>query len=148
MTISPPVLEQVRLRAQFACEYCGVMEADTGGELTVDHFQPSTRGGSDDASNLLYCGLGYCRLSRSAYMDPVSRVRDFLLDNVGHMTYPGNPSFDARAQRWLVPICCRTGGGSLVVGDVELDREGHIIFAPSREELSARLAAKCSAALP
>jgi hypothetical protein len=81
-------------------------------------------------------------------MDPVSRVRDFLLDNVGHMTYPGNPSFDAKAQHWLVPICCRTEGGSLVVGDVELDREGHIIFAPSKEELCARLVIKSTVTQP
>lgn len=26
-----------------------------GGELTVDHFQPQSRGGADDLSNLLYC---------------------------------------------------------------------------------------------
>jgi hypothetical protein len=44
-------------------------------------------------------------------MDPMSRVRDYLLDNVGHMTYPGNPSFDAAAQRWFVPIYCRTNRG-------------------------------------
>jgi hypothetical protein len=43
-------LEQVRLRAKFACEYCGVTEADTGGELTIDHFQPDIRGGSADIS--------------------------------------------------------------------------------------------------
>jgi hypothetical protein len=103
---------------------------------------------TDEPGRRFLGGLGYCRLSRSAGMDPVSRVRDFLLDNVGHMTYPGNPCFDARAQRWLVPICCRTEGGALVVGEVELDRDGHIIFAPSREELNARLAAKSNAALP
>jgi hypothetical protein len=66
MTISPEVLEQVRQRAKFACEYCGVLEADTGGELTVDHFQPSTRGGSDDISNLLYCCYR-CNLYKADY---------------------------------------------------------------------------------
>jgi hypothetical protein len=74
-------------------------------------------------------------------MDPVSRVRDVLLDNVGHMTYPGNPSFNPKTQRWLVPICCRSERGSQVVGDVELDRDGHIVFAPSKEEISERLGA-------
>jgi hypothetical protein len=29
----------VRERANLAGEYCGVTEADTGGELTVDHFR-------------------------------------------------------------------------------------------------------------
>ena len=66
MTISPHVVEQVRQRAKFACEYCGVLEADTGGELTVDHFQPSTRGGSDDLSNLLYCCYR-CNLYKADY---------------------------------------------------------------------------------
>jgi hypothetical protein len=72
-------------------------------------------------------------------MDPVARVREYLLDNVGHLTYPGRASFDHRRQRWLVPIYCRTGRGSVVVGDVELDRDGHIVFAPGREEILGRL---------
>lgn len=72
-------------------------------------------------------------------MDAVSRVRDYLLDNVGHLTYPGNASFDLDSQRWFVPIYCRTMRGAIVVGDVELDIQGHILFAPSREELLTRL---------
>ena len=72
-------------------------------------------------------------------MDPVARVREFLLDNVGHMTRPGNASFDPATQRWFVPIRCRTERGDVVIGDVELDRDGHIVFAPAREELAARL---------
>ncbi len=72
-------------------------------------------------------------------MDAMNRVRDYLLDNVGHLTYPGNASFDTSAQRWFVPIYCRTQRGSVVVGDVELDSQGHIVFAPSREELLSRL---------
>lgn len=55
MTPSETSLEQVRLRADFACEYCGVTETDAGGLLTVDHFQPRARGGSDDLENLVYC---------------------------------------------------------------------------------------------
>lgn len=72
-------------------------------------------------------------------MDPVSRVRDYLLDNVGHMTYPGNASSDATTQRWHVPVFCRTARGSVVIGDVEVDGQGHIIFAPGREEMLRRL---------
>jgi hypothetical protein len=74
-------------------------------------------------------------------MDPVKRVRDYLLDNVGHLTYPSNASFDAATRRWLVPIRCPTERGAVVVGDVELDHQGHILFAPSREEMLARLVA-------
>lgn len=55
MTISGELWQEVRGRAQFACEYCGVTESDVGGELTVDHFRPQAHGGSDDPTNLLYC---------------------------------------------------------------------------------------------
>jgi hypothetical protein len=74
-------------------------------------------------------------------MDAMNRVRDYLLDNVGHLTYPGNPSFDSEGQRWFVPIYCRSHRGAVVVGDVEIDTQGHIVFAPSREELLSRLEA-------
>ena len=55
MSMSKSRRLQVRKRADFTCEYCGVTETDTGGMLTVDHFQPSAKGGSDSAENLIYC---------------------------------------------------------------------------------------------
>jgi len=55
MTLSARVREQVRRRANFACEFCGVTETNTGGELTVDHFQPITKGGDNALENLIYC---------------------------------------------------------------------------------------------
>jgi len=33
MTVSNTLLDQIRQRARFACEYCGVTETDTGGVL-------------------------------------------------------------------------------------------------------------------
>ena len=55
MSIPPDIRGAVRQRAQFACEYCGVTETDTGGALTIDHFQPYTKGGTHAPENLLYC---------------------------------------------------------------------------------------------
>lgn len=55
MTITAEIREQVRQRANFACEFCGVTESDTGDQLTVDHFQPKSKGGADDIDNLIYC---------------------------------------------------------------------------------------------
>ncbi len=55
MNISETVRRQVRQRANFACEFCGVTETDAGGELTIDHFRPQSRDGADDLDNLLYC---------------------------------------------------------------------------------------------
>lgn len=72
-------------------------------------------------------------------MDPVARAREFLLDNVGHMTHPGHASFDSLSHHWFVPIYCRTSHGHVVIGDIELDQQGHIIFAPSKEEMLTRL---------
>lgn len=55
MSVSKNRRLQVRKRAGFACEYCGVTEADVGGILTRDHFQPLARGGGDEQDNLIYC---------------------------------------------------------------------------------------------
>ena len=55
MTVSDQLRERIRLRANLACEYCSVSEADTGSLLTVDHFQPQAHGGDDGETNLLYC---------------------------------------------------------------------------------------------
>jgi hypothetical protein len=66
MTISVKLRRLVTKRAGFACEYCGVADVDAGGELTIDHFQPSAQGGSDDESNLLYACLR-CNLFKADY---------------------------------------------------------------------------------
>jgi HNH endonuclease len=55
MTISETVRLQVRERANCSCEFCGVTETDVGGELTIDHFRPQSKGGADEAENLVYC---------------------------------------------------------------------------------------------
>ena len=56
MTINIDLRMQVRERANFACEFCGVTETDVGGQLTVDHFLPKSKGGKDNFENLIY----YC----------------------------------------------------------------------------------------
>jgi 5-methylcytosine-specific restriction endonuclease McrA len=49
-----PKLQAVRERYAFRCGYCGVSEADVGGELTVDHFRPVVAGGDESDENLVY----------------------------------------------------------------------------------------------
>ena len=51
----PPDRDALRRRFQFRCGYCGVREGDVGAELTVDHFRPRSRGGTDEPDNLVYC---------------------------------------------------------------------------------------------
>ncbi len=52
--MAPPRLLTVRERYAFCCGYCGVCEAEVGGELTVDHFCPVSAGGDDSDENLVY----------------------------------------------------------------------------------------------
>jgi hypothetical protein len=49
-----PLHQQVRERFDFRCGYCGVSEAECGGELTVDHHQPVSAGGGENEANLVY----------------------------------------------------------------------------------------------
>lgn len=49
------VFQAVRQQYGFCCRYCGISETDAGTTLTVDHYHPRSRGGSDDFGNLVYC---------------------------------------------------------------------------------------------
>ena len=66
MSISRTTLDKIRERAEFACEYCEVSETDSGGKLTVDHFQPTSKNGGDEESNLVYCCFR-CNIYKSDY---------------------------------------------------------------------------------
>lgn len=64
--ISHEMRQIVRRRANFSCEYCGISETETGGELTIDHFKPQSKGGSDEPENLIYA-CSRCNLYKSDY---------------------------------------------------------------------------------
>ena len=40
--------QALRKQYEFRCGYSGVSETDIGAELTVDHFQPQSRGGAHE----------------------------------------------------------------------------------------------------
>ena len=68
MTLEVDVREQVRQRADFAGEFCGLTETDAGGELTVDHFRPTSREGNDQLDKALVTGTATSlRHPREAY---------------------------------------------------------------------------------
>ena len=66
--------EALRRRYQFRCGYCGVSERDAGAELTVDHFQPRSRGGLDEAENWVYC-CHACNEFKGDFWQPSSTRR-------------------------------------------------------------------------
>lgn len=49
------IRNEVRQRSMYECEFCGISETDSGGELTIDHFRPKSKGGDDCLGNLVYC---------------------------------------------------------------------------------------------
>jgi HNH endonuclease len=77
--------ELVRQRYNFSCGYCGVTEVETGGELTVDHFQPTSADGTDDDDNLVYACFR-CNLYKSDFWPdsetPEYRLLHPLLDDL------------------------------------------------------------------
>ena len=75
--------ETLRQRFQFRCGYCGIRESDVGAELTVDHFQPRSRGGPDEVDNWVYC-CHACNEFKGDYWQPDSlrRILDPLRDNI------------------------------------------------------------------
>ena len=52
--IGAKVKRLVRSIYVMRCGYCFLSEEDAGAELTFDHFQPQSAGGSDEADNLVY----------------------------------------------------------------------------------------------
>jgi hypothetical protein len=73
VSVAPGIRESVRLRAEQACEFCSVTETDAGGLLTIDHFQPTTKGGSDEPVNLLYCCVR-CNQYKASYWPVTSEA--------------------------------------------------------------------------
>lgn len=60
------IREQLRTEARFSCQFCGTSETDVGGLLTVDHFRPKSKNGSDEIANLLYA-CPRCNLYKADY---------------------------------------------------------------------------------
>ena len=72
--MAPVDREALRRLYQFRCGYCGTSEVDVGAELEVDHYQPHTKGGSDNLSNLVYCCTA-CNRFKADYWNPYSPLR-------------------------------------------------------------------------
>jgi HNH endonuclease len=81
--IRPQRREALRRLYSFRCGYCGVSEVDSGAELTVDHFQPRSQGGTDTVENLVYC-CHACNAYKGNYYRPeaAERILHPLRDNL------------------------------------------------------------------
>ena len=83
--------------------------------------------------------VGTLRLGRELYMEPFEQVsaivRKYLWSNVGNMTVPGTPRFDAEVGVWHVPVLCDTDRGNLPIGEIQLDEALNFVQLPSKAEL-------------
>ena len=66
MSLSTDLREQARQRADCACEFCGISEIDVGGLLTIDHFHPRSKGGTETLDNLIYACI-HCNQYKHDY---------------------------------------------------------------------------------
>jgi hypothetical protein len=128
MALPADVVAQVRQRAHSACEYCSASEVDTAGELTVDHYQPRARGGTDDLSNLLYCCYR-CNLYKADYWP--TRPGDPVLWNPRQE--PMEVHLLVLADGRLHPI---TGTGQFTLQRLRLNRPALVAYRLRRQSQS------------
>lgn len=115
MSISQSLRQKIRERADFLCDYCGTSETDSGGELTVDHFQPQSKNGGDEKENLVYCCFR-CNLYKGDFWNDEPNQPRFF-----------NPRTDKRDEHfWLSEsgkLFALTETGELTIKLLRLNRQ-------------------------
>lgn len=126
MSISKTTRDFVRKRANSQCEFCGVTEVDSGGELTIDHFQPISRNGTDSLDNLLYC-CSRCNLYKLDYF-PFNPTQPILW----------NPRIEAFSQHFIVLTDRRLQGitpvGVFTINRLRLNRNALVKYRQNKIE--------------
>lgn len=75
--------EMLRRRFDFRCGYSSVSELHAGSELTVDHFQPRSRGGLHAPENWVYCCHACNEFKGDLWQpDSISRILHPLKDDL------------------------------------------------------------------
>jgi len=78
MTISADTRQIIREKFRYCCGYCGISESDVGGELEIDHFQPASKGGTNDIDNLVYACV-HCNRFKGNYWPDETGSHAYLL---------------------------------------------------------------------
>lgn len=109
------------------CAYCGVTETQTGAELTYDHFQPQSHGGTDAVSNLVYA-CHACNEYKGDYWSPDAATR--LLHPLNDdLTLHIEPNPDGTLQALTPP-------GKVYIARLQLNRVPLIAQRLERERLA------------
>ncbi|MBW4619204.1 MAG: HNH endonuclease [Cyanosarcina radialis HA8281-LM2] len=114
MTINEITRQYVRNRANYLCEYCHSPEKISTSRFTIDHIQPRSLGGADDANNL---ALACSRCNQRRYNFIVGRDLE---------TSSTLPLFNPRQQLWSEHFIWTTNAtkilGVTAVGRATCDR--------------------------
>jgi HNH endonuclease len=122
MAVSPATRRVVRERAQRRCEYCHADERWQFVRFTIDHVQPRSTGGSDDADNLALA----CR--------NCNERRGNRLEGRDLETQAVIPLFDPRRDQWgehfawdvtRLRIVGRTATGRATIELLDLNDDRH-----------------------
>jgi HNH endonuclease len=126
MSLTALIREQVRQRAQCACEFCGVTEIDVGGMLTIDHFQPHTKAGSDTLENLVYACIA-CNQYKQDYW-PRTEIASMLW----------NPRQESASQHFVEQedgeLIALTPTGVFTIKRLRLNRSQLIVARQRRQQ--------------
>ena len=124
----PEQRDALRRLYNFRCGYCGVSEVESGAALTVDHFQPRSRGGTDHLENLVYC-CHACNEFKGDYYQP---------DTIERLLHPLRENRSAhlveRADGTLQPL---TPTGALHIQQLRLNRPALIAHRLAEQQLQA-----------
>ncbi len=125
--VSKSLRDRVRAIYDFRCGYCGVSEAESGGELDVDHFRPVAHGGTDDLENLVYACVT-CNRFKGGYWPAAEADQELMLLHPQHNETPAHIA--------LMPDGRLTGltpRGWLHIRRLHLNREPLITLRRRRE---------------
>ena len=59
----------------------------------------------------------------------------YLIENIGNLVGPGEPIFDSKIGVWVVPIFHMSKIAVFSVGEIVIDNEGNILYAPTDKDI-------------
>jgi hypothetical protein len=68
-------------------------------------------------------------------MEIYEKVREYLYNNIGHLTTAGTPRFDNKEKIWKVPVLCKTERGVIIAGEFHINKNGDFVNVPTKEEM-------------
>lgn len=119
--------EALRQRFHYCCGYCGVNEVDAGSQLTVDHFQPRSKGGLHLPVNWVY-SCHACNEFKGDWWRP---------GDVNRILHPFNDDLAAHfAEQPSGLLLALSESGAFHISRLHLNRPQLVAFRLQRERVN------------